>query len=590
MKMLPISESLKLPIDAATQTFAAIGRKRSGKTYAIGKLVELLIRAGVQVCILDTVGNWYGLRIAANGKDPGIDIPILGGLRGDVPLEPTTGALIADVAIDSGRSLVIDCSQFSKADRQRFAHAFGEQLWKRKKGEEHPSPIHLVLEESQLIVPENVQGDTAKMVGIYEEIIRLGGNYGIGISMITQRPQSVNKEVLNQTECLLVFQVNGFHERKALKDWIRHQGMDMSLVDELPSLKAGNCYVWSPQWLEILEKIKIAPKETFDSTATPKVGGVSRGARVLKEIDLEELKSKMAETIEKAKADDPKVLRARIRQLEIDLRGNRKEITLAHLEKARLEGFAQAFNRFIDTASTLLKIAQVAHDDIGSAFINMISILKPVAEAKLEKISEYHKIVINPQPAPKTLQQALNKDGPAQRRETRSSYDLNGIEIPPVGQKILDALAELENMGAKVPKRVMVAFLAGYSNLNSKGFTNAIGTLSTRGLIHYPDKGSISLTEDGRKLASFDSAPRTPQEVQKRVIELLGGKSREILRPLIDEYPNALERFDVAGRAGYTNLNSKGFTNALGRLSSLGFVMYPEKGMVKASPVLFLEE
>jgi DNA helicase HerA-like ATPase len=47
------------------------------------------------------------------------------------------------------------------------------------------------------------------MVGIYEEIIRLGRNYGIGVSMITQRPQSVNKEVLNQTECLFVGQVNG---------------------------------------------------------------------------------------------------------------------------------------------------------------------------------------------------------------------------------------------------------------------------------------------------------------------------------------------------------------------------------------------
>lgn len=57
MKQLAISEEQKLPIDAATQTFAFIARKGAGKTYAAGKLVELLMDAGVQVVVLDTVGN-----------------------------------------------------------------------------------------------------------------------------------------------------------------------------------------------------------------------------------------------------------------------------------------------------------------------------------------------------------------------------------------------------------------------------------------------------------------------------------------------------------------------------------------------------
>src|SRR5687767_11524743 len=121
MKKLSIAEDLLLPIDAATQTFAFIGRKGSGKTYGSSKLTELLIDSGIQVVIFDTVGNWYGLRLASNGKDKGINIPIVGGLRGDIPLEPTGGALIADVLIDSGRSMIIDASQFTKADRQRFA-------------------------------------------------------------------------------------------------------------------------------------------------------------------------------------------------------------------------------------------------------------------------------------------------------------------------------------------------------------------------------------------------------------------------------------------------------------------------------------
>jgi hypothetical protein len=169
---------------------------------------------------------------------------------------------------------VLDASQFSLADRKRFAVTFGERLWQRKKGEAHPVPLHLVIEESQLIVPQFTGrgGDEGRMVGIYEEIIRLGRNYGIGVSMITQRPQSVNKEVLNQTECLLVGQVNGAQERDALKKWISHQGMDVHLVDELPRLKAGTFYVWSPQWLNLLQRVRIEPKRTYDASATPKVG------------------------------------------------------------------------------------------------------------------------------------------------------------------------------------------------------------------------------------------------------------------------------------------------------------------------------
>lgn len=92
-RMLKISDDLSLPIDAATQTFAFIARKGAGKTYAAGKLVELLLAADVQVVILDTVGNWYGLRLNADGKGKGFDVPVFGGLRRDLPLEGCCGEL-----------------------------------------------------------------------------------------------------------------------------------------------------------------------------------------------------------------------------------------------------------------------------------------------------------------------------------------------------------------------------------------------------------------------------------------------------------------------------------------------------------------
>jgi hypothetical protein len=105
------------------------------------------------------------------------------------------------------------------------------------------------------------------MLGAFESIVRLGRNYGIGASLITQRPQSVNKEVLSQVECLCVLQVNGTHERKALEEWVQEAGADRKLVGELPGLERGEGYVWSPSWLRIFQRVHFAKKTTTSTRA-----------------------------------------------------------------------------------------------------------------------------------------------------------------------------------------------------------------------------------------------------------------------------------------------------------------------------------
>lgn len=58
-------------------------------------------------------------------------------------------------------------------------------------------------------------------------------------------------------------------------------------------------------------------------------------------------------------------------------------------------------------------------------------------------------------------------------------------------QRVLDALAELEQLGANEPRRELVAFLAGYSNTTSKGFANAVSRLSSLGFVEYPERGMV---------------------------------------------------------------------------------------------------
>jgi uncharacterized protein len=314
---LVISDTLSLPLDAVTQKFAILGRTGSGKSYAATKLCEEMLDAGAQVVALDPVGVWYGLRVGGH-----YDIPIFGGLHGDVPLEPNAGEFIANLIVDRGISAVLDVSQFLSGDQARFAYDFATRFFFRKKSS--PSAVHLFIEECQEFVPQNVMGGShgfeSKMLHAFERLIKLGRNFGIGATQISQRPQEVNKKSLNQAECMLAFQMTGPQERKAVASWVADKAGSQGVIDSLPKLKVGVCQLWSPQWLQVDKQIAIAKKKSADVSSTPKSGGEKKAdPKPLSQAELEKFSAQMLETIERAKQEDPKELRKQIAELKREL-------------------------------------------------------------------------------------------------------------------------------------------------------------------------------------------------------------------------------------------------------------------------------
>jgi uncharacterized protein len=82
-----------------TQTFAILAKRGAGKTYTSVVMVEEMLKAGLQVVVVDPVGVWWGLRSSADGQYEGLPIVIMGGERGDVPLDVGAGVvLVARVA------------------------------------------------------------------------------------------------------------------------------------------------------------------------------------------------------------------------------------------------------------------------------------------------------------------------------------------------------------------------------------------------------------------------------------------------------------------------------------------------------------
>jgi len=293
-----LAEGLGMPAsEAATQTFGVIGAKGSGKSYTARRLAEQLIRAGAPTVILDPIGNWWALRLAADGKSPGLAIPVIGGMHADLPLPADAGGKLAEALVTSSASAVIDYSEFSKSKRKEFVADFLEVVFRTLRIK--LSPFHLIVEEAQLVAPQNCAPGEQRMLGAATDYVRLARNYGGGVTLLTQRPQSVSKEVLNQVECLFVGQLRGPHERKAIAEWSTDTGADDGVTNAdlkaLPSLAVGEFFCWSPSWLRVFKRVRILPTETFDASSTPTLGSMGRQRAPLAPVDLDALRALLAE-------------------------------------------------------------------------------------------------------------------------------------------------------------------------------------------------------------------------------------------------------------------------------------------------------
>lgn len=598
MTTLRFAPELTLPVDAATQRFAFLGRIGSGKSYAATKLAELMIEAGIQVVAIDPAGVWYGLRVDGTGK--GFPIPVLGGLHGDVPLAADKGAMIADLIVDRRLSCVLDISQFEHdTDKARFVSAFIARFFFRKKSA--PSAVHLFFEECQEVFPQDVPKGEQQMLHDANRMAKLGRNFGIGLSLISQRPQEVNKKALNLTECMFAFQVRGKHERVAMKDWVSNAGADETILAELPHLPVGVAHVDSPQWLKVSEKVKCYPKRTADVSSTPKVDAVPVEAKPLTPVDLGNLREAMAETIEKAKADDPKELQRRIRELEREVRAaeNEGRTTPSDITQAYQRGLADGERRatrkiaehdiigmrsvrdkLLGHKARIESIAEQVASDAGALTAAIAAAQKTVEDSRADvQVGHHEQGTGANHPSTSTVRQQS-------RSTTRAAVTPRG-DLKSGQQKILNALAELEVLGVKAATRHQLGMVAGY-NLTGGTGAQHIADLNAAGLVEIPDKGSVRLTDAGRASADSGGVPRTLDELHERVLAKLSGGQRRIAEHLISIYPDAISRAELGAAVNY-NLTGGTGAQHVADLVTVGAAKIPGAGKVVASDLLFPE-
>lgn len=595
MKTIAVAPGLTLPLDVVTQTVAILAKRRAGKSYTMRRLVEQLFKAGQQVVLVDPKGDQWGVRSAADGRGPGLPIVILGGERGDVPLESSGGEVVAKLVVEDHVSALLDLSLFRKSEVATFMTAFLEHLYRLKARDVYRTPVMLVIDEADAIAPQKPQHGEERMLGAAEDIVRRGGQRGIGCVLVTQRSAVLNKNVLTQAQMLVALRTIAPQDLAAMDAWIQVHGepaQRKTLMESLPSLPIGDAWFWSPGWPTtdgIFSRVHVSPIETFDSGATPAPGAKPVEPKQLADVDLEALTRQMSATIARAKADDPRELRKRIAERD-------RELGLLKAELARGTQAATIERVEVPVPAIADNVLERLRHFASVDFVLLRQQMQAAADEILTGVKQVvrHGRALRTQMSTDFRWEHPRADLPVQRHTPRRAEPL-AAERP--GRVVRSAVArgeasvalgigERKILGALTlyphgADRETLTVLCGYKRSSRDTY---LQRLQSRGLVD-ASNGAVCLTPAGIEALGDDYVPPpTGAELRRYWLDRLSGGEAALLKLVIEAHPKSLDRETLSDATGYKRSSRDTY---LQRLSARKLITVEARGLVRASEDLF---
>ena len=185
---------VELPVvDVLTGRSFITGKSGSGKSNTASVVIENLLSNGLPVMIVDTDGEYYGLKEAYEILHAGADDEC------DIVVSPEHAEKLATLALEQNVPIILDVSGYleeSVANElllEVTKHLFAKEKRLKK-------PFLLVVEECHEYIPEGGGMDeTGKML---IKVGKRGRKHGLGIVGISQRPADVKKDFITQCDWL----------------------------------------------------------------------------------------------------------------------------------------------------------------------------------------------------------------------------------------------------------------------------------------------------------------------------------------------------------------------------------------------------
>jgi hypothetical protein len=267
----PDGKPFTLPADLGDKKIALLAQSKKGKTYGLGDILEELAKAQRPFIATDPANNLWGLRVLPDGSPSDLRVVVIGGDHGDIPFEKDAGERMAEALLATPICAVIDISLESLGSVRRFMTDFAGRL-KRSKPE---IPRVVVLEEAPVLIPQKARGPQMEACkSAVSWLATIGGNFGYGVIVASQRAATIDKDVLSQCEALIVMGMTHEADRDTVRGWMKSKDLG-SLAEqsfnELGSLKAGEAWLWWPSE-DRFEKFTFRKRETLHPREMQKLG------------------------------------------------------------------------------------------------------------------------------------------------------------------------------------------------------------------------------------------------------------------------------------------------------------------------------
>ena len=303
--------------DLVGQRIAVLGISDSGKTNSVSVLAEELLPV-LPLTIIDIEGEYFGLK-------EHFDLLVAGrSEHAEVPLFKENAASLAEVSIARRISIILDLSEYEPEEIQEILLAYFERLWTL--AGVHKIPYEVIIEEAHEFVQ---QGKSTPLKALLTRFALRGRKRGIGVVLASQRSAKVEKDLLTQSNILLLHHVIHPIDLSVYKDLIPL--LPKEVEQQVRALGKGAAYVIRG---EQVARVQIRKRHTFHAGATPMLGSMPPSLRTIDTSLLEELRAIAARSEKEGGSDEVSKLRRRLSVTETLL--IEREAEIAELQR-RLE-------------------------------------------------------------------------------------------------------------------------------------------------------------------------------------------------------------------------------------------------------------
>lgn len=262
-------ETLRIPaIEILSGRGFITGKSGSGKSNTASVIFEEFLDAGLSCLIVDTDGEYWGLREKYE----------LLHLGGDDECQRRVGPehadWIAETVLVDRIPVILDVSGYADEGGSDVDSDIARELLEQvatalfTKAKTHKQPTLFAVEEIHEFIPEG-----GKLGSLGQRLVKIGKRgrkHGLGIMGMSQRPADVKKSYITQCDWLVWHRLTWNNDTRVVSSVLGSE-----YADAIETFADGEAWLMT-DWDGEVRRVRMREKHTFDAGARPGLDGIDR--------------------------------------------------------------------------------------------------------------------------------------------------------------------------------------------------------------------------------------------------------------------------------------------------------------------------